>query len=213
MSENYGSFDPDDAVLGGFLDGREGEVKEAVFEEFTYPGGAYDPVNRLSLTIVRDDGEERTEGYGIGKCKPADDGNRFIGNLNRASRMFKLVEALKKSGFPIKKLNEEGAAALVGARFNWTHVPVKGSDNSYAVPSKYLGGETAEDSDFKDELKSMVVEVVNALGTVKKTKLLAALKPVLENKPYASKATSLVLNDEFLGSIEGVSYADGVLTV
>jgi hypothetical protein len=218
MSERYGSFYPEDAVIGGFLDGREGEIRKASFVTFDYNGTVDPPAHQLLLDIVRDDGEDREERYGIGGCRISEDGNFFTGSLRKSARLFTFLTHLKKSGFPMKRLNEEGAAALDGARFNWMHLPVKNSDNTFAVPVKYLGAEEEKANEETEELRQVLSilvakAVTDAGGTLKKTKVNAAIKDEIADAPYAGKVTALLLNDEFLASLDGVNYADGVLSV
>lgn len=217
MSENFGSFDPKDFVLGGFLDGREGEVRSAKFDTFDYNGTVDPPAKQLVLEIVRDDGNDRTERYGIGSCTISEDGNFFIGELRKSARAATFFQYLSKSGFPMKKLNEKGAVALEGAVFTWQHIPVKGSDKDYAVPVKYLegGGGTAaaDNSEVTEALSAFILEALKEnQGTLKKTALNRVVGPKLSGQTYELQAKTLMLNEEFLSSIKGVNYENGVLS-
>lgn len=214
MSE-FGSFDVEKFTLGGFLDGREGRIDEARFKKFDYNGTVDPPANVLSVDITRDDGETRNEIYGIGGCTPLDSGLGYRGGMKKTTKFSKFLAALKSAGFDTNQLNEKGAVALDGLTFIWKHVPTKaGSDNSYALPDKLIGGEdTAAEEDeveLKDMLSSLVVATV-ADAPLKKAMLSAKISPKLNGHPQKTKALTLLVSDTFLATIEGIVMEDGLV--
>jgi hypothetical protein len=222
MSE-FGVFDPEKFTLGGFLDGKEGRIEEARFGTFDYAGTVDPPAHVLSVKIIRlkdgvEDGD-RTEKYGIGQCRANDDGLGFTGIPSKACKAFKFLKALAASGFPMKELNARGAEALDGALFSWKHIPVKGSDNDFAVPDKYLGTDgvteeaAKEADDFLSMLHTLVRERLTADGPMKKLAIQKAVSPSLNGHPNKTKGLSLLVSDTFYADIDGISCDAGVYSI
>lgn len=213
-------FDPKGFAAGGFLDGQVADVVKIQATKFDYNGTVDPPANVIEIEWKRADGKTRTEIYGTGQAEPTDDGNNVSKALSNQCKAAPFFAALQATKFPFKTLAEEGLKALEGQRFLLKNIGKAGKDNF--VPAQYIGvanGDAAAVQSQADELRDLVGTLVKdfveqAGGTLQKSKLPSLVGKSLEKSPELKpQALSLVMSDQFLSTVSGVSLEKGVLSL
>jgi hypothetical protein len=161
-------------------------------------------------------------------------------SLTKSSNFALFMAALVEAGFDEGKVDDNDISFLEGVRAHFLRKAVKreglenkkGKDNTVLVIDKLLEAKKsagkgkaatgsaksaakADDGELREDVAALLLEVLSEQdnSAIAKKNILGKILPRIKDNPAKKDIIALATNDEFIGSREEWTYAEGILTL